>query len=530
MNPLSYPIAGGDFERGGSASRRLKEQLKAIGAAPDALRRAMIAAYEAEMNVVIHAHRGTLEARLDPGRLDVEVSDEGPGIPDLALAMKEGYSTAPAAARALGFGAGMGLPNIRKNSDVFSIESQVGRGTRVRFTLYLKSQEAAAAGRRSVRIAAARCRACLACLRACPTRALRVRGGRPQILDHLCIDCPACIGACPAGALVLAGGADRLPPADGAVLVLPTALLYQFGPGAGPERVLAALAGLGFAEVRTSGPHEEALRRAVLEFSHTHPLLAPILSPTCPAVVNLVQMRFPSLLGQLAPFLSPMEALRDELAGRRTIFVASCPCERTVLESVAAKPEIVAPAVLRAAVAPLVAAGHTPGEPEARASAAPDAPSTYPGGKRAADDVLRATGLPHVLRVLEEIENGRVGDVPVVELYACDEGCFGSPLLGEDAFVAAHRRHAGTEPGAGPARAVPRLDPPAARAGLRLDHDMAHAIRKLARIQQLLRTLPGNDCGQCGSPTCAALAEDIVMGRAGEGACIHRTDREGAKP
>jgi anti-sigma regulatory factor (Ser/Thr protein kinase) len=542
MNPTSYPIAGGDYALGGSASRRLKEQLKQIGAAPDAIRRAMIAAYEAEMNVVIHARRGTLEARLGPGRLDVEVADEGPGIADIPLAMKEGFSTAPAEARALGFGAGMGLLNIRKNADVFSIESPTAGGTRVRFTIYLKSQEAAAGGRHSIHIAAARCRVCLACLRACPTRATRVRGQTPNILEHLCIDCAACLGACDAGALTMAGGTHELPPPDDAVLVLPSAFLHQFGPGVGPARVLAALAQLGFRDVRTSGPWEEALRAAVQEHARSHPLPAPTLSPVCPAVVNLVEMRFPSLIGQLAPLLSPMEAMRADLEGRRALFVAECPCERTALESDAAKPEIIAPAVLRDAVAPILASDHTTGAPPA------ETPHPFPllSGERVAEGrvrgspaaeasdtnptVLRVTGLVHVLRALEEAENGLMGDVAVLELYACDEGCFGSPLLAEDPFVALHRSHLAAEPPAAPARAISRTQPYTPRAGLRLDHDMAKAIEKLSKIQQFLRTLPGNDCGLCGSPTCAALAEDIVLGRAGGALCVHRSSKEGVQP
>jgi anti-sigma regulatory factor (Ser/Thr protein kinase)/Fe-S-cluster-containing hydrogenase component 2 len=567
MNPTSYPIAGGDYTLGGTASRRLKEQLKQIGAAPDAIRRAMIAAYEAEMNVVIHARRGALEARLGPGRLDVEVADEGPGIPDIPLAMKEGFSTAPAEARALGFGAGMGLPNIRKNSDVFSIESTVGRSTRVRFTIYLKPQEAAAGGRHSIRIAAARCRVCLACLRACPTRAMRVRpatpglaagpstpgltagGQMPKILEHLCIDCAACLGACDAGALTMAGGAHELPSADDAVLVLPSAFLHQFGPGVGPARVLAALAQLGFRDVRTSGPWEEALRAAVLQHARSHPVPGPILSPVCPAIVNLVEMRFPSLIGQLAPLLSPMEAMCADLEGRRALFVAECPCERSALESDAAKPEIIAPAVLRDAIAPILAADHAAGvsaaetphpfpssEPDAGLSAEALAKAEASGrsttiGKAETDrEVLRVTGLIHVLRALEEAENGRMGDVAVLELYACDEGCFGSPLLTEDPFVALHRSHQAAEPSAAPARAIRRARPYAPRAGLRLDHDMTRAIEKLSKIQQLLRTLPGNDCGLCGSPTCAALAEDIVLGRAGGAVCVHRSSKEGVQP
>ena len=130
MITAAYPIVGGDFASAGAATRALKEQLGKLGIEPEILRRIMIAAYEAEMNVVIHAHRGNLWARLNRGRIDIEVVDQGPGIPDIEQAMKPGYSTAPQKARQLGFGAGMGLPNIRKASDLFELDSQVGRGTR----------------------------------------------------------------------------------------------------------------------------------------------------------------------------------------------------------------------------------------------------------------------------------------------------------------------------------------------------------------------------------------------------------------
>ena len=146
MTESCREIRGGDFDQAGAASRLLKEQLKKIGVAPEILRRAVIAAYEAEMNVVIHAHRGVMKTALDDTQARVEVLDEGPGIADPELAMTEGYSTAGPPARQLGFGAGLGLPNIRKSVDRFTIESTVGQGTRLRFTIYLKPQ---GGGRRS---------------------------------------------------------------------------------------------------------------------------------------------------------------------------------------------------------------------------------------------------------------------------------------------------------------------------------------------------------------------------------------------
>ena len=142
MTESRYEIPGGDYERSGLASKALKEQLKQVGVAAEVIRRAMIAAYEAEMNAVIHGGGGTMRTVLEDHELHVEVADQGPGMGDIDLAMTEGYSTAPAKAREHGFGAGMGLPNIRRNTDRFSIESAVGKGTRICFAVHLKSQEA----------------------------------------------------------------------------------------------------------------------------------------------------------------------------------------------------------------------------------------------------------------------------------------------------------------------------------------------------------------------------------------------------
>ena len=180
MEFVSYDIETNDFRRAGAASRSIKEHLKRIGADAEAIRRTMIAAYEAEMNVVIHSVGGRLEASLSDTQIDVNVVDGGPGIPDIELAMTEGFSTASAEARALGFGAGMGLPNIRRNSDRLRVTSRGDEGTRVSFTVYLKPEDTAAPRIISLYASADRCRDCRACLAACPTQAMRVRDGSPQ--------------------------------------------------------------------------------------------------------------------------------------------------------------------------------------------------------------------------------------------------------------------------------------------------------------------------------------------------------------
>jgi serine/threonine-protein kinase RsbT len=124
-----YEIEGKDFRNAGRVSSKVKEIMKELGFDPDFARGVAIASYEAEMNVVCHAEKGTLHFAVLPETLRIVVQDKGPGIPDIDLAMQEGYSTAPLEIREMGFGAGMGLPNMKKNTDELNISSTVGEGT-----------------------------------------------------------------------------------------------------------------------------------------------------------------------------------------------------------------------------------------------------------------------------------------------------------------------------------------------------------------------------------------------------------------
>ncbi len=134
-----YEITGRDFVGAGRASTAVKDLLKSLGVAPDIVRRVAIAAFEAEMNVVMYASRGRVTLRLTPRLVVLDVEDEGPGIPDIELAMQEGYSTATPEMREMGFGAGMGLPNIQRNSDEFTMVSTVGVGTRLHIRVRIPS-------------------------------------------------------------------------------------------------------------------------------------------------------------------------------------------------------------------------------------------------------------------------------------------------------------------------------------------------------------------------------------------------------
>ncbi len=132
---FSYDIQGGDFSSAGKASSEVKKTLKQFNIEPRLVRQIAIASYEAEVNVVAHAYRGVMSVDLTPERIKIILEDEGPGIPNIEKAMEEGFSTASDEVRQMGFGAGMGLPNIKRNTDEMMLTSTIGVGTTLVMTV-----------------------------------------------------------------------------------------------------------------------------------------------------------------------------------------------------------------------------------------------------------------------------------------------------------------------------------------------------------------------------------------------------------
>jgi len=135
---LKYRIKGGDFKKAGEQTSRLRKNLLRLGFSPDTIRRVAISAFEAEMNIVIYTTEGELVAKIHPDKIVINAIDTGPGIPDVNEAMRPGYSTAPDWVRELGFGAGMGLANIKNYSDEMTLDSKVNEGTNLNFAVYIK--------------------------------------------------------------------------------------------------------------------------------------------------------------------------------------------------------------------------------------------------------------------------------------------------------------------------------------------------------------------------------------------------------
>lgn len=135
---FNFDVDGNDFTSAGQASVQIKKNLRQLGLSPEIIRRVSIAMYEGEINMVIHAHGGIATVEVTEEFVEIILADKGPGIADIDKAMQEGYSTAPDSVRSLGFGAGMGLPNMKRYTDEMSIDSTVGKGTTVTMKVYIK--------------------------------------------------------------------------------------------------------------------------------------------------------------------------------------------------------------------------------------------------------------------------------------------------------------------------------------------------------------------------------------------------------
>jgi len=137
---FDYKIEGGDFTRAGYASSQVKRSLKQLNVDPKVIKRVVVALYEAEVNIVAHAYHGNIHVEINTEKINMTLIDEGPGIANIEQAMQMGFSTATPEVREMGFGAGMGLPNIKNNSDEFRIESEVGVGTKLNILVYINKQ------------------------------------------------------------------------------------------------------------------------------------------------------------------------------------------------------------------------------------------------------------------------------------------------------------------------------------------------------------------------------------------------------
>jgi len=403
----------------------------------------------------------------------------------------------------------------------------------------------------SVMLDASACRGCTNCIKRCPVEAIRVRKSKASIIAERCIDCGECIRVCPHKAKK----ADSSPLSmirafDHAVALPAPAFFAQFDRSIPSAEIIAALRRIGFDSVVEVAEAAQEVSARTAEALRDTELPRPLISASCPAVVRLIQVRYPSLLDHLARIVSPMEtaarigksrARKLGAVGRvGAFFLSPCPAKVTAsraplsiplssVDGVIAFPDLYKPMLDALAEAKTV----SPSEPPLHLAGAAGVAWGRAEGEseqHALYSSIAVDGIDRVISLLEEIDNGALPSVDFVEALACPGGCVGGPLTVVNPSLArsrirereAERSCAGFSTAASVAGAgdLSWVNDIAPRPALRLHPDFKKASSMLEELERIAETLPGLDCGSCGAPSCRALAEDIVRGTATAHDCI----------
>ena len=411
-------------------------------------------------------------------------------------------------------------------------------------------------GYHSIRFDAGACHGCMACMRVCPTQAIRVRRGSAAMLEDRCIDCGECIKVCPKGAVVpLTASPAGLGQYDfDYTVAIPSPALYtQFDGDVTPGTILQALRNRGFNGAATLSWAGGAVTHAIELFLAGYDGPVPLISSFCPSVVRLVQVKYPELVDQLLPILSPREVAAREaklkaaadtglpLDRIHAVYVTPCPAKMvSIVDHPGMDASYIDSAVGISDLFPLLAPAVR--EVQASGAAVPETETSAGLGwafsvnlpsTLSEEHTLSVWGLPNVLRILDDIDKGQLHRYTFVECHACFEGCVSGALTVENPYVA--RARALRLQRLLPQRDVTDADeirarhergefrttvPFAVRPPQPLGRDIVTAIAKMQERDCIADRLPGIDCGACGAPTCTAFAEDVVLGAAEHADCV----------
>ena len=405
----------------------------------------------------------------------------------------------------------------------------------------------------SVTLNKALCRGCSDCLMHCPTQAIRVREGRAHIIKELCIDCGACIRYCNYHAKVaVTDGLESILQFKHRVALPAPSFFAQFNRRThSVGQILDALKALGFNEVFEVARGADIVTQALRDMLGDRSLPRPLISSACPAVTRIIQIRFPSLLRNIVSLRQPMEVAaamaRKDYAARHGVkpgeiglfFITPCPAKVTAIRSPLGHERsnldgAISIRDVYKALQPILPA-HRHSKTESAATPLGIGWALNGGESEAALCVnsLAVDGIDNVIHVLEELENGQLSDLDFLEASACPGGCVGGPLVYGNSFIARNTIRAILRdmPDRDPADMRPPCPLPVSQlfnelpigpnAALALDEDMGAALDMMEQINQIQSRLPGHDCGACGSPSCAAFAEDVARGYCGELDCVY---------
>lgn len=404
----------------------------------------------------------------------------------------------------------------------------------------------------SVSLDIEKCTGCTTCIHRCPTEAIRVRDGHAQIDNLRCIDCGVCIKVCPHKAKKAVLDSMEQMSRFKYKIALPAPALYgQFDNLDDVDFVLQGLLDIGFDAVFEVSRAAELVSAYTRRYLKTEGIPKPAISSACPAVIRLIELRFPFLKDNIIKMLPPMEIAaklaRDEAKEKNpdladedigVCFISPCPAKQSYVRNgfsdYKSKVDVVVP--ISDIYFLLISKMSQEKQPESLSKSGMIGIGWATSGGEATaifnENYLAADGIENVIHVLDQIENGNIPHLEFVELNACTGGCVGGALNIQNPFIAKARLQ-------GLKRYLPVSqniltkeekqyipehyffdELPAYAPITRLSDNMAESMRMMADIQKLRKALPGVDCGSCGAPTCRAFAEDVIRGRAKKDDCI----------
>lgn len=403
------------------------------------------------------------------------------------------------------------------------------------------------------------CIGCSHCMRVCPTEALRVRDGKAELYDNRCVDCGECYRVCPVNAIIIEqDDFNKIFNYKHRIALVPAVLIGQFPDSYTPSEVYNTILELGFTDVFEVESSAEILSWAINQYIKSEESTKPVISSFCPAVIRLIQVKFPALVDNIMLLKPPLDIsanfykqmLKDKGVKAEDIgifYITPCAAKIAAIKSPVGEDRSEVDGVINMnflynkILRTLKQKGSDrSNEPISTALKPQSILWTLTNGEASQVNgrCLAIDSLHNVIEFLEKIENDEITDIDFLEIRACDEGCAGGVLTSGNRFLTVERLRNRSKQLADENEKTPReftsdiddykdfllnrisIEPIKPRSMDKLDEDMATAMKKMERVQRIMCFLPGIDCGSCGAPSCQALAEDIVKGKAAISHCI----------
>ena len=411
--------------------------------------------------------------------------------------------------------------------------------------------------RHSLRVNDYLCQGCTTCMRTCPTAAIRIRGGKAVISDNKCVDCGECMKACPHKAIYIKqDDFGLIENYRYRVCLVPTTFIGQFDTKYKTKAIYSCLLKLGFTHIYEVEHEVPRMMELYNRYMEDHPEISTFISPYCPAVTRLIQVRFPSLVDNVIHVRAPLELasrvivkrLMDDGARRESIgvfYVTPCAAKIAAVKYPVSGKETYVSGVINMdflynKVLLMLHDSDKNAQPINHALTARDVMWPLAGGEAVNFKGYQyaVDGLQNVLNFLEKLEDEAVDAPGLVEMRICDQGCVGGVLTTNDRFVARKRleyrarlferleksklRESGNEDNTLTPEWIKDMEIPdiKPRSIYKLNDNYAEAFKMAERMKKIEKALPGVNCSACGAPSCAALAEDIVRGDANADTCV----------